>query len=1319
MSLKKIKRFLAFSLLLAMLLSILPPVAFAADTIESGQYVIAAKVGDTYYAMSNTFASKINGTVITVTDGKVATADAAPYAVTLSKNGSNYSILLANDMYLAYGTSGTNFTSSAKSYDWTISDGTNGTYRIASASVSSRGLVFRAKTYNQFGGYALSNVTATSAEYYDVEILPIGEAGSTDTPSCDHANATSEVATPATCTEDGVRTYPCECGETWEEVIPATGHSLDDGVETVAPGCETDGLLAKTCAICGDTVEEPIPATGHSYVDGICKNCSEEEPEVDSYQLITLDTIKEGEYIIGAVRSETYPTFYPATTKISSGDLYVSETAVTATDDTITGDLLPTDAQIFTLAGDNVNGFTIGYNDGGAMKYLGYTSASSRKLAFDEKYVSTLWTIVADPDGGFALSGKSDLGIYTVSQNSTALGAIRGYGSTTIYTGIYLFAKVENEPEDPTVCIHESKTVTGHKDPSCVENGYDEWTCNTCGETGTDVLFPSDDYHVPGETEVIVLGHSSCYEEGLQEILVRCTVCSRIISNTQETIPTTPHTYGEDDRCTVCSKFKAGKTFYLTNDPLSATYFVIYHPASGTALSLDASGKKLMPSQVTVENGVLTTVENTAVLLRIDSGNEAFPMSMAAHDWSYLTSGETGNALFYAPEANEYSHWNPVLVSEADSTFRFMNAAAAYNGNNNQAIEFYKDLFTVYGVADTDAYAFQIYCDTKPACIHQWDEGEVTLEATCYAEGTLLRTCALCQEVTEEPIPMLDHAWEATEVVPPACYADGYTIYTCFGCGSQRSDDIIPAFHGDLVSEVTPPTCDEQGYTTYTCSLCGFGFTDDFTDPTGHTWTEATCSTYAVCEICDAVGGDYLAMENVADLVDDDRIILVAKYGDEYFAVTNSLNDKNRLAPLSVTYSAGQLSGYDASVLWTLVKTENGFALQAADGYLAYSGSTTTFTFASDPYDWSISKEEGFRIIDSVADRGIIYQAGSQNVFGAYKSSNYVGSNYSGDLMIFKYVTGATLPHEDADKDNRCDNCGRPVNTDANLQYRSITLNGNIGVNFYMTFDEEIEYDEDAYMLFTQEGKEPVKVYLSTVRTGAVRGGKQPVYCFTYEVASKEMTDTITAQFFYRNTCTEQYTYSVRTYANNMLSKLSEEEETLINLLKAMLHYGATSQLQFNYHTERLANEGLEPVDYTGLQIEGFPTNLPQGTDLVSFAGASLLLNSETTLRFFLKVDASVENLTVTYDGTALEIKERNGLYYVDVADIAAPDLDEYFAITVNDGTNTADISYSALAYCASVKANASGIHSETLQNVVAALYLYNQAANNYFSPQE
>ena len=276
----------------------------------------------------------------------------------------------------------------------------------------------------------------------------------------------------------------------------------------------------------------------------------------------------------------------------------------------------------------------------------------------------------------------------------------------------------------------------------------------------------------------------------------------------------------------------------------------------------------------------------------------------------------------------------------------------------------------------------------------------------------------------------------------------------------------------------------------------------------------------------------------------------------------------------------------------------------------------------------------------------------------------------------------------------------------AKLCMVSISLKGNIALNYYMRLSDEVLSDSTAYMQFTlADGtiiKIPVTEGVKTVRDG------ETYYVFSCAVNAKEMTDDVVNQFFYEGGSTAEHSYSVKTYADYILANSTDEE--MKDLVTAMLNYGAASQIHFGYNTDKLANAGLEVPDYSGVTIEGFNAVSSQGTELAKFYSASLILKSETTLRFFF-----TGAITATYNGQELEVKQRSGLYYVDVVGIAAKDLDKNVTITINDGTNTADVTYNPMTYCTAVQNDTTGAFDQEMKDLVAALYLYNQAANTYF----
>lgn len=163
------------------------------DKVTTGQYILAAKVNGKYYAMSNTFASKIKGTEIT--SGSFVTESAGEdYAITITKEASTYSIT-SGTKTLGYSSS-TNFTIDGTGTTvWTLSAGKNGTFRFTVANGS------RVIAYNtsQFGAYASSNVTDGSTSYYDIELFKFNGVIKSD------PETTVTPASPIALTVDGTQ----------------------------------------------------------------------------------------------------------------------------------------------------------------------------------------------------------------------------------------------------------------------------------------------------------------------------------------------------------------------------------------------------------------------------------------------------------------------------------------------------------------------------------------------------------------------------------------------------------------------------------------------------------------------------------------------------------------------------------------------------------------------------------------------------------------------------------------------------------------------------------------------------------------------------------------------------------------------------------------------------------------------------------------------------------------------------------------------------------------------------------------------------------
>ena len=91
----------------------------------------------------------------------------------------------------------------------------------------------------------------------------------------DHEHSYTATVTKApTCTEAGVNTLTCDCGESMTSPIEATGHEITSAV-TTEPTCTTEGVTTFTCQNegCDYSYTEAIAMVAHQVVDSVCTVC--------------------------------------------------------------------------------------------------------------------------------------------------------------------------------------------------------------------------------------------------------------------------------------------------------------------------------------------------------------------------------------------------------------------------------------------------------------------------------------------------------------------------------------------------------------------------------------------------------------------------------------------------------------------------------------------------------------------------------------------------------------------------------------------------------------------------------------------------------------------------------------------------------------------------------------------------------------------------------------------------------------------------------------------------------------------------------------
>ena len=269
-----------------------------------------------------------------------------------------------------------------------------------------------------------------------------------------------------------------------------------------------------------------------------------------------------------------------------------------------------------------------------------------------------------------------------------------------------------------------------------------------------------------------------------------------------------------------------------------------------------------------------------------------------------------------------------------------------------------------------------------------------------------------------------------------------------------------------------------------------------------------------------------------------------------------------------------------------------------------------------------------------------------------------------------------------------------------------------------MYLDEAVAADPDGYMEFTTPRDGAVQIPVSQANVQTVDG--QKYYVFTATVAAKEMMDTIQGQYICGESKSEIFYYSVKEYAEIILN--DEAYAKVQPLVEAMLVYGAWAQKQFGYNTDNLPVETENLEGITAETLANFAPAVTPNELNVKFIGSSLILETETTMRLYFQ---GTSQPTVSLGGNALAVTSQTmegaTVYYVDVKNIAAKNLSDSFILEVSDGTTTAEIAYCPLSYCYNVLDGSMDEKFDdaealaVLKNTVRALYLYNQAANNYF----
>ena len=1087
--------------------------------------------------------------------------------------------------------------------------------------------------------------------------------------------------------------------------------SFEDRVVT-EPTCVDEGEMLHTCSVCGYSRAEVIPATGQHTDedgDGLCDVCGQEMPTANT----------EYWYLIGGVES-------------ISGALDAGPIAITAT---------LGDGSVFALS--NTKG------TGAAPTAVPCTAEDGYLTPEDAPNSDISWTIVAEGEGyTFYNAADPDTWLYsTNTNNGVRVGTNTGktwvvdsesgylkHVATGRYLGVY-------SSQDWRAYASATGNIAGQifqfwklvdEAPSHVHD-WSGWTPN--GDSTHSRTCQAADCPIGTQTEACsfedrVVTEPTCGEEG--ELLHTCSVCGYMYT---ETTPATgQHTdENEDGFCDVCGQEMPEVVIYtLGTDLHEGDQVVIWSVSGNVALSTIANGKKLEGVSASISDGELTVTDDSTAVLTvriIDRQN----FRLQSSDGRYLTVPSNGSGLIFSDTADDNSLWYTGSVDSTNKILIVHNTNATYNGNNNQALQFYKDLFTLYTYnpfgSSANSFKFQFYIHAVPdAHVHDWT-GTVTTEPTCTAKGVKTYTCSGCEQSYTEDIPMIPHLDEDGDGLCDACEGrifsqaetlnDGDSLILVTGAfgvamTGTASGNYMAAVEINAQEGVTVPVAADNIWTVKTADE-GFYLVDHegkylYVNESNKLALGDEESSNILWTIGESVEG----LEPTGTYLYNSGAERYLEYGKNY----NNYQ----------TYTA-PTANYETCYAFTFYTIpaepeplDNGYYLLIAHGdddwVIGSVDPGNKFELNGNAQDeWLLSTTL------AVEDQIKVVRVENNTITGWWPNGEHtqyhVDEAHAGNVTIY-FKTDYVDAWREFGGYFYIGSLLKP-DTFADVYGCSISLKGNIALNFYVIPSEALLADENAYVAL---GDEQIK--FSEAATRVV--GEDTLYQFTVILHAKQMNDVVTLKVFdgegvpvalYRHSNNEDVTgtgfsYSVHDYIQTV--RENSDDQKLIDLVNAMADYGVLAQLQFNYNTEDLPEIQGDLDSVTAETLADYEAKVTEGTATgVSYKGTSLLLKSETVIRIYFTLDeGEIGDYTFKLGTKKVTPAESDDGWYIEVPNISAKDLDKVYTVNVSSAAGKiVTVKTSALSYVYKVLSTEGT--SKTLVDLVKGIYLYAQAANVYF----
>ena len=303
-----------------------------------------------------------------------------------------------------------------------------------------------------------------------------------------------------------------------------------------------------------------------------------------------------------------------------------------------------------------------------------------------------------------------------------------------------------------------------------------------------------------------------------------------------------------------------------------------------------------------------------------------------------------------------------------------------------------------------------------------------------------------------------------------------------------------------------------------------------------------------------------------------------------------------------------------------------------------------------------------------------------------------------------------------------------PVNEPENLltvKGCSVSLKENIGVNMYASFSDDILEDDGAKVRFTYADNSYIEVPLSNYMSTTYNN--ENVKKITFDTVPAKLTEKIKVSVIKSDdTQTNMFSFSTSDYLYALINSTDKSiGANQKNIAKALLNYGAYSQIYFGVDTADLANKKLtdntvEKTDSDTVikSIQGQENGLFSNKDF-EYIGSSLVCDSSTDLKLYFvnKSRLTMKQIENQYDISVanknthgFDVGTDGNILWIKVKDLRPNELEEMYSVRIlsDDGSVIVETSPSVYIKKALLSEDVK------LENLCKAMWMYGQAVRDY-----